>query len=113
MDANLVKFGLFIIVCTCALRVVAQGLYYLRPNSTSFRFPDDFFSRSVVLPLCFYAGTTEYKDECIVDKSKKPTEDGNYKDCTGEDHVKDGSTDCCNVDGVIDCCDKNASYVFN
>ena len=71
-----------------------------------------FFSRSVVLPLCFYAGTTEYKDECIVDKSKKPTEDGNYKDCTGEDHVKDGSTDCCNVDGVIDCCDKNASYVL-
>ena len=55
--------------------------------------------------------TTEYKDECIVDKSKEPTVEGNYKDCTGEDHVADGSTDCCDVDGVIDCCDKDASYV--
>ena len=76
-----------------------------------FNFQMTCFSRSVVLSLCFDAGTTtEYKDECIVDKDKKPTEDGNYKDCTGEDHVADGSTDCCNVDGVIDCCDKNASY---
>ena len=55
--------------------------------------------------------TTEYKDECIVDKSKEPTEDGNYKDCTTEQHVADGSTDCCTVDGVVDCCNKSASYV--
>ena len=53
MDANLVKFGLFIIVCTCALRVVAQGLYYLRPNSTSFRFPDDFFHEVLSYPYAF------------------------------------------------------------
>ncbi len=51
----------------------------------------------------------EYKQECIVDKTKEASDEGNYRDCTGEDHVSDGSTDCCDVDGVIDCCDKAAS----
>ena len=51
--------------------------------------------------------------ECIVDKTLPPSDDGNYLDCSLDETAKEGKTDCCDLDGQIGCCKKGAKYVFN
>ncbi|XP_061181205.1 uncharacterized protein LOC133189829 [Saccostrea echinata] len=43
-------------------------------------------------------------ENCIVDKTKPASDEGNYMDCTDESLVAQGKTDCCSQEGSVGCC---------